>query len=128
MPWKQTSNRSWVGRDVPYAPDARKWRERSEVYRVMAEQARSEKGRAAFLSLAEDYDQLASTEEMQDGPPPERYYVLRAEECVRLAATARSNEARRLFTLLEQRWRTLAQQAGARSDAQCGHVIRDMQS
>jgi hypothetical protein len=92
-------------------PDSRKWRERAEEYRVLADQAYSEKGRRAFLSLAETYDDLARHEEQKIGTPSPQYYLTRAEECVHLATAARTDEARRLFTLLERRWRKLAEQA-----------------
>jgi hypothetical protein len=91
--------------------DSRKWRERAEEYRVLADRAHSEKGRQAFLSLAETYDDLARHEEHRIGVPSPRYYLTRAEECVHLAAAARTDDARQLFAQLEKRWRKLAEQA-----------------
>jgi hypothetical protein len=102
-------NEGWPVRISPM-PDSRKWRERAEEYRVLADQAYSERGRQAFLSLADTYDDLAHHEERRIGTPSAQYYLTRAEECVQQARAARTDDARQLFQLLEKRWRKLAEQ------------------
>jgi hypothetical protein len=85
----------------------RKWRERAEEYRAIAESAVGENTRRSMLSLAETYDDMARHEEEKIGNPSTEYYLLRAAECRRLAAIAKA-DAKALFAVLEQRWLQLA--------------------
>jgi hypothetical protein len=85
----------------------RKWRERAEEYRTLADQAVGEHTRRSMLSLAETYDDMARNEEQRIGEPTAAYYKLRADECRRLATIAK-RDARGLFQALERRWLSLA--------------------
>jgi hypothetical protein len=88
----------------------RKWRERAEEYRALADSAVGLHTRRSMLSLAETYDDMALNEEQKIGKPTAEYYKLRADECRRLATIAKA-DARALFQVLERRWQSLARGA-----------------
>jgi hypothetical protein len=81
----------------------RKWRERAEEYRALADSADGEYTKRSMLSLAETCDTMALSEEQKIGKPTAEYYKLRADECRRLATIART-DACALFKVLERRW------------------------
>jgi hypothetical protein len=85
----------------------RKWRERAEQYRALADSAVGEHTRRSFLSLAETYQDMALQEERKIAKPATDYCKLRANECRRLATMAKT-DARALFQVLERRWLSLA--------------------
>jgi hypothetical protein len=86
----------------------RKWRERAEEYRALAECAVGEHTKESMLSMACTYDDLALQEEQQVSVPKPEYYAMRAQECRRLTQVARDANARALFQAMERRWLTLA--------------------